>query len=287
MSRIVPCVMDGRPLDHLLFLWPPVAPVPTGIKWLQASMDARGQESRTLQSIVGRESSMQEFFERVWQKQCKIYRNTAGHPEAQSNGATTLNEDSSPQSPLKELVKNSWPALLSLLHEARGRFHEYDSEEDTKMVPILFRNGHSVSPEPYGSGDLFHAYLDGCSVVINHADRSCPQIARLCLDLQTSFPHVYANTYVTPPNSQAVPPHADDRDVFIIQLVGKKQWKVYQTVPIPVRTRNEMSFSVVYCLNIFILFLPLRRVAVSVPKRTSGKGWIGYSATSVGWSIGT
>jgi hypothetical protein len=103
--------------------------------------------------------------------------------------------------------------------------------------------------------NIWAAYLDGCSIVINHADMYSPWIAALCNDLQQNptttntqsstttkdeevkyyyFPHVYANTYLTPPGGiQTAPPHADDRDVFIVQLAGCKTWTVYEHVPIP------------------------------------------------------
>lgn len=68
---------------------------------------------------------------------------------------------------------------------------------------------------------------------INYGDLQSPWIAAICNDLQRLFPHAYANCYLTPPHAQAVPPHADDRDVLVIQLVGSKTWQVYQTVPIP------------------------------------------------------
>uniref|UniRef100_A0A7S3LN38 Bifunctional lysine-specific demethylase and histidyl-hydroxylase n=1 Tax=Aplanochytrium stocchinoi TaxID=215587 RepID=A0A7S3LN38_9STRA len=37
-----------------------------------------------------------------------------------------------------------------------------------------------------------------------------------------------ANSYLTPANSQGFAPHYDDIDAFILQLEGKKQWKVYK-----------------------------------------------------------
>ena len=83
------------------------------------------------------------------------------------------------------------------------------------------------------NNNLFAAYLDGCSIVLNHADWSSPWIAALCEDLQRSFPHAYANVYITPPSSQAVRAHADDRDVIVIQVAGKKAWTVYSKIPIP------------------------------------------------------
>ena len=44
---------------------------------------------------------------------------------------------------------------------------------------------------------------------------------------------------MTPPKSQTAPPHADDRDVLVFQLVGHKHWKIYGEVPIPYPYTNE------------------------------------------------
>lgn len=81
--------------------------------------------------------------------------------------------------------------------------------------------------------DLWSAFLDGCSVVVNHADEESPWLAALCQDLQRSLPHVYANAYLTPAGRQTVPPHADDRDVMIVQVYGRKHWIVYRNIPVP------------------------------------------------------
>jgi hypothetical protein len=75
--------------------------------------------------------------------------------------------------------------------------------------------------------NAFRAYLDGASVVINHVDKQSPPINLLCQALGHHFPHAFANMYLTPPNSQAVHPHSDDRDVLLLQIWGKKHWKVY------------------------------------------------------------
>ncbi|KAK3749582.1 hypothetical protein QZH41_019718, partial [Actinostola sp. cb2023] len=39
---------------------------------------------------------------------------------------------------------------------------------------------------------------------------------------------VGANVYITPPDSQGLAPHHDDVEIFILQLEGKKQWKLYK-----------------------------------------------------------
>ncbi|KAL1788139.1 ribosomal oxygenase 2 isoform X1 [Sigmodon hispidus] len=44
---------------------------------------------------------------------------------------------------------------------------------------------------------------------------------------------VGSNVYITPAGSQGLPPHYDDVEVFILQLDGKKHWRLYSpTVPL-------------------------------------------------------
>ncbi|KAJ8347754.1 hypothetical protein SKAU_G00263430 [Synaphobranchus kaupii] len=44
---------------------------------------------------------------------------------------------------------------------------------------------------------------------------------------------VGSNVYITPQESQGLPPHYDDVEVFILQLEGEKHWRLYQpTVPL-------------------------------------------------------
>ena len=39
---------------------------------------------------------------------------------------------------------------------------------------------------------------------------------------------VGANVYLTPPGTQGFAPHFDDVDVFLLQLEGKKHWRLYK-----------------------------------------------------------
>ncbi|KAI2498274.1 hypothetical protein MHU86_16201 [Fragilaria crotonensis] len=195
------------------------------------------EESSALRSIIG--GPTKQFFEEIWQKACVLYSNKV------EVGVSNIDDPCAAQAPFQlervqaspyhELLRNNFSSLVQLLEKSRRRYSE-DESETTALVdndfPLLFQDREIVSPDPYNHS-LFHAYLNGCSVVVNHADETCPYLAALCLDLQKSLPHAYANTYLTPPDSQAVPPHADDRDVLILQVYGKKQWKVYKTIPIP------------------------------------------------------
>ena len=196
------------------------------------------RESLALKQIIGGDSSsssVDEFFAEVWQKACVIFSNSSSSTQNSQEPTLPFDQDRGQSSPYEELIRNGWSSLTNLLENSRLRLDGTSQHAGSSdFCPLLFQNQQPVDPHSkYSSSSLYHAYLDGCSVVINHADETCPYIATLCEDLQQSFPHAYANTYLTPPNSQAVPPHADDRDVLIIQVVGQKHWRVYRKIPIP------------------------------------------------------
>jgi hypothetical protein len=168
------------------------------------------------------------------------------------------------ENPIRELVQNGFTVLTDLMESSSKRSApepqaamamEHSSPNNsnslhTESMPLLFRDQQMVPMSertekysdcgiPVGADaaatptNLWAAFLDGCSVVVNHADEQSPWIAAVCHDLQRSLPHAYANAYLTPAHCQAVPAHADDRDVFIVQVHGRKRWTVYQTVPVP------------------------------------------------------
>lgn len=89
--------------------------------------------------------------------------------------------------------------------------------------PLVLKDQHPTSAYPSTAA----AYLDGCSIVVNHAEEASPAVAQLCRDLRRVLPHAFANIYLTPPDGRAVDAHADDRDVIVLQLAGAKSWKVF------------------------------------------------------------
>ena len=172
---------------------------------------------------------------------------------------------------MQELVRQGWHVLCDLLEQRHRTLRtaasspafegeeEHDNDEDE--MPLLFRDCTMISMEerlskysflhsspsssstqsqsqqqqeqPATAINLWAAFLDGCSVVLNHCDRQSPWVAALCEDLQRSVPHAYANAYLTPAAAQTVPAHADDRDVFVVQVYGSKHWRVYRNIPVP------------------------------------------------------
>ncbi|KAL3908743.1 MAG: hypothetical protein SGARI_002928, partial [Bacillariaceae sp.] len=197
------------------------------------------EASKVLKSILGDDMTTDAFFENVWQIEPKIVSKGIAAKDGESTGTIprvdpVFDAQAVKEQPLEEALQQGWNVLVDILERAPL----LDRNENNLELPVVMMNG-DVQPleevmERYGTTQtLFSAFLDGCSIVQNHADLISPWVAAVCHDLQSAFPYVFAQTYLTPPFSQTLNPHADDRDVIVIQLLGNKEWSVYQDVPIP------------------------------------------------------
>lgn len=163
-------------------------------------------------------NTVETFFRHIWQEQPAIFRSC--HESSVDK-----------ECPLSKAISIGWDDVTSMLHHSR---------ESESYAPLFFRSGHPITdPGERYANNPHAAYLDGCSVIVNHADFHHQIIANLCNNLQETFPHVYANCYLSPPDSHAVNAHADDRDVLVVQVLGSKKWKVYKEVPIRGPFENE------------------------------------------------
>ena len=71
-------------------------------------------------------------------------------------------------------------------------------------------------------------YQNGTSIVLQALHRNWPSIATFCRSLEKILTHsVQANAYLTPRGSQGLKPHYDTHCVFIVQVSGEKNWKIY------------------------------------------------------------
>eukprot|EP00658_Telonema_sp_P-2_P069942 TRINITY_DN5947_c0_g1_i3.p1 TRINITY_DN5947_c0_g1~~TRINITY_DN5947_c0_g1_i3.p1 ORF type:complete len:468 (-),score=126.60 TRINITY_DN5947_c0_g1_i3:430-1833(-) len=121
-------------------------------------------------------------------------------------------------------------------HDNPGQFSEVFSVEDVGTAAdnafdqnVLFFKDCKLNHE---YNNIYLAWLHGVSLIINHLDKASPNVLHFCHRLSPIFGHVYANMYLTPAGSQTAPPHTDDRDVLIIQVFGRKHWKVWNA-PLP------------------------------------------------------
>lgn len=156
----------------------------------------------------------EEFFKHVWQRQAQVFR---------SDGEWN-----------RPIPRQSWEDCCNLFAYVWG----------AAPVPVpdgcdfVVFQGKQMSHSYQANGPCF-AIIDGASCVANHAEYVWPPFMDLCVSLRKRLVHVYCNSYVTPPGTQAAPPHADDRDVFILQLCGRKSWRVWDKPPIKLPYSDE------------------------------------------------
>ncbi|NWY52985.1 RIOX1 oxygenase, partial [Chionis minor] len=71
-------------------------------------------------------------------------------------------------------------------------------------------------------------YQNGCSLRLLSPQTFSTTVWHFLSILQEHFGSMAgANTYLTPPGTQGFAPHYDDIEAFVLQLEGKKHWRVY------------------------------------------------------------
>ena len=77
----------------------------------------------------------------------------------------------------------------------------------------------------------------GHTFIINSGNRLFPRLDRYCVEIEAELRfRVQANIYITPCNTQGFDTHYDDHDVFILQVMGSKNWRVFHSaVELPSR----------------------------------------------------
>ena len=90
------------------------------------------------------------------------------------------------------------------------------------------RQTHNLPGRAYPA-QVWDFYNNGCSVRMLNPQTYSHSIYELCASLQEFFGcFVGSNTYLTPAGTQGFAPHYDDVEVFMLQVEGRKRWKVYK-----------------------------------------------------------
>jgi hypothetical protein len=72
------------------------------------------------------------------------------------------------------------------------------------------------------------AFETGATIVLQALHLNWAPVARFCRALEAELGHpAQANSYYTPRDSQGFAVHHDTHDVFVLQVAGEKQWRVY------------------------------------------------------------
>lgn len=109
------------------------------------------------------------------------------------------------------------------------------------------RNGSAGVPEeefalPDGRVDLprlLERFDQGASLVVSQFHETHPPLADFCRGLERLFLHpVQSNIYLTPPAAQGFRTHFDTHDVLVLQVEGRKRWRVWDGERIERPTRR-------------------------------------------------
>ncbi|HEX6340114.1 cupin domain-containing protein [Umezawaea sp.] len=74
-------------------------------------------------------------------------------------------------------------------------------------------------------------FAEGCTLVFQGLHRLWPPLVDFATDLGADLGHpVQVNAYLTPPQSQGFSAHYDVHDVFVLQVAGRKRWRVHEPV---------------------------------------------------------
>jgi bifunctional lysine-specific demethylase and histidyl-hydroxylase NO66 len=89
----------------------------------------------------------------------------------------------------------------------------------------------SYTPEAApGMESILADMRDGGTLVLDQMHRYNPNLSLLCRVLGEQLGHEFqTNLYLTPPNGKGFTPHWDNHDVFILQALGSKHWKIEKT----------------------------------------------------------
>jgi len=74
---------------------------------------------------------------------------------------------------------------------------------------------------------VFSDMRDGATLLLDTVNTREPKLGLLCRLLQSELGHrFWTNLYLTPAHGKGFTPHWDNHDVFILQVMGSKRWKI-------------------------------------------------------------
>jgi len=94
-----------------------------------------------------------------------------------------------------------------------------------------------VEPEDYTDGEdlvdpirVARLFAAGGTIIINNLDQYSPRVLALVSQLEAELRvHAQANLYLTPGGAQGFAAHYDSHDVILVQVIGQKQWRLYDS----------------------------------------------------------
>lgn len=115
------------------------------------------------------------------------------------------------------------------------------SQGGTQIPPVEFQFNERAGFANFDVERILSLYRNGATIIVNSVQQTLGPVAMLCNDLAGFFGvRVLANVYITPPSRQGFPAHHDNHDVFLLQILGEKNWKFYGS-PLPLSRWAERA----------------------------------------------
>jgi hypothetical protein len=171
---------------------------------------------RNLLSRLFRLQDMTLFEREVWQKEPYLNQlNDKSREEVFSDTSHPMHMLS--MTDIKQLLKRVSPSPARYLKDVDvTRYHL------GKRMSLVEGDGEVNDTQ------VWEAYNEGYSIRCVHPQQWHQPLFELCSYLQEYFGFpTGCSSYLTPAESQGYPPHFDDVEIFVVQLEGKKRWRLY------------------------------------------------------------
>lgn len=167
--------------------------------------------------------------------------------------------------PAKGFFRDTWEKKPMLIRRQnpdyyRGLFstaefdrilREGDVQYGVNLDITSYTNGKRETHNPPGRAlpfTVWDFYSSGCSLRMLNPQAFSSTVWNFLSILQEQFGSMAgANMYLTPPGTQGFAPHYDDIEAFVVQLEGKKRWRVYsprsEDEVLPVNSSSNFSQS--------------------------------------------
>lgn len=128
------------------------------------------------------------------------------------------------------------------------RFPDFKLVREGDAIDVESYTGfHGYQPVPFsGSVDvarILAEWENGATIVLDGLHVHWAPLTYFCRELERALrQRVHANAYFTPRGSQGFRPHHDTHDVFILQVAGRKEWRVYEPAFVmPLRHQKHVT----------------------------------------------
>lgn len=127
-----------------------------------------------------------------------------------------------------------WTKLNTALEEypfqpPRMRLVKGGREINADKYLFLERLGSRDKTKRLSATNLTNELQQGATLILNCAEEVSPTLRQLCAGLEKLFRvYVIVNLYLAFKSDNGFGTHWDDQDTFILQVYGRKRWRVYE-----------------------------------------------------------